>query len=180
MGLYDDAAVIRRSIKRIGGPVVVVAHSYGGAAVSEGAAHMSDVRHLVYIAAFPLEIGESVLDLTNGRVPEWWVIDGETVTPGKPHEMLYGDVPPVEARKAITKLRPMSIVSFLQPVTAAAWHTAPSTYIVCQRDRAVPVPLQEVLAARATHVRRLPTGHSPFLAAPGQLTKLIIEAASKG
>jgi pimeloyl-ACP methyl ester carboxylesterase len=179
-GLYDDAAVIRRRIKQIGRPVVVVAHSYGGAAVSEGAAHMSDVRHLVYLAAFALDIGESVLGLASGRVPDWWVIDGDVVTPGTPHEMLYEDVPLAEARMAITKLRPISFLSFQQRLTAAAWHTAPSTYIVCQRDRAVPVPLQEALAARATHVRRLPTSHSPFLAAPGQLTKLIIEAASSG
>jgi pimeloyl-ACP methyl ester carboxylesterase len=178
-GLYDDAAVIRTRIKQIGGPVVIVAHSYGGAAVSQGAAQMSNVRHLVYLAAFPLDIGESVLGLTGGLMPEWWVVDGEVITAGKPCEILYGDVPLAEARKAVTKLRPISIVSFEQPLTAAAWLTAPSTYIVCQRDRAVPVPLQEALATRATHVRRLPTGHSPFLAAPGQLTALIIEAASK-
>ncbi|GLE52199.1 hypothetical protein ATCCBAA256_17690 [Mycobacterium montefiorense] len=178
-GLYDDAAVIRRRIEQIGGPVVVVAHSYGGAAVSQGAAHMQQVRHLVYLAAFALDIGESVLGLASGRVPEWWVIDGEVVSPGKPHEILYEDVPAAEVRIALTKLRPISFMSFQQPLTASAWHTAPSTYIVCQRDRAVPVRLQEALAARATHVRRLPTGHSPFLAAPGQLTELIIEAASK-
>jgi predicted alpha/beta hydrolase family esterase len=37
--LYDDAAVVRRTIQEIEGPVVVVAHSYAGAVVSEAAAN---------------------------------------------------------------------------------------------------------------------------------------------
>jgi alpha-beta hydrolase superfamily lysophospholipase len=39
-GLHDDAAIIRQQIADIDGPVVVVAHSYGGVAVSEGAADL--------------------------------------------------------------------------------------------------------------------------------------------
>jgi pimeloyl-ACP methyl ester carboxylesterase len=179
-GLRDDAAAIRRQIQRISGPVVVVAHSYGGAAASEGAANIADVRHLVYVAGFQLDVGESVLGLADGSAPPWWVVDGEVVTPGRPYDVLYDDVPPAHARRAVGKLQPFSVASFSQPVTAAAWHVAPSTYIICERDRAFPVQLQEILAKRATYVRRLPTGHSPFLAAPGQLTKLIIEAATQG
>ncbi|OBJ23118.1 alpha/beta hydrolase [Mycobacterium colombiense] len=177
--LRDDVAAIRMQIDRIGRPVVIVSHSYGGAVVSEGAANMSDVRHLVYVAGFQLDVGESVLSLASGRVPAWWVIDGELVMPGKPYEVLYPDVPSVVARRAVAELQPFSVASFNQRATAAAWRATPSTYIVCERDRAVSVELQEMLSTRATYVRRLATGHSPFLAAPGQLTKLIIEAAAK-
>ena len=179
-GLRDDAAAIRKHIQQIGGPVVIVAHSYGGAAASEGAAHISDVRHLVYVAAFQLVVGESVLSMARGHAPAWWVIDGDVVTPGEPYEVLYADVPSDDARRAVAELRPFNVASFGQPVIAAAWRAAPSTYIVCEGDRAVPVQLQEALAMRATYVRRLSTGHSPFLAAPRPLTKLIIEAATRG
>jgi pimeloyl-ACP methyl ester carboxylesterase len=178
-GLHDDAAAIRKQIRQIGGPIVVVAHSYGGAAVSEGAADISDVRHLVYVAAAQLDVGESLLSFASGRAPAWWMVDGELVSPGEPLEMFYADVPSVEASRAVARLRPHSVVSFSQPLTAAAWHAVPSTYIVCDRDRAFPVQLQETLAARATYVRRLRTGHAPFLAAPGQLTRLIVEAATQ-
>lgn len=178
-GLHDDAAAIRKQIRQIGGPIVVVSHSYGGAAVTEGAADISDVRHLVYVAALQLDVGESVLGLTSGRAPAWWLVDGELVTPDEPLETFYADVPSVAASRAVARLRAHSVASFSQPVTAAAWHAVPSTYIVCDRDRAFPVPLQETLATRATYVRRLHTGHAPFLAAPGQLTRLIVEAATQ-
>jgi pimeloyl-ACP methyl ester carboxylesterase len=179
-GLRDDAAAIREQIERIGGPVVIVAHSYGGVAVSEGAANISTVRHLVYVAAFQLDVGESVRGTAGGRAPAWWVVDGEVVTPYDPYRVLYADVPSADARRAVAEQRPFSIASFHQPVIAAAWRATPSTYIVCESDRALAVQLQETLATRATYVRRLPTGHSPFLAAPAQLTELIIEAAMRG
>lgn len=62
-------------------------------------------------------------------------------------------------------------------LTAAAWHSVPSTYIVCAKDRAV--TNQEVIAVRATHVRRLPSDHMPLLSMPLALTDLIVEAAKR-
>jgi hypothetical protein len=138
------------------------------------------VRHLVYVAGFQLDVGESVLGLADSGAPPWWVVDGEVVTPGRPYDVLYDDMPQAHARRAVGKLQPFSVASFNQPVTAAAWHVAPSTYIICDRDRAVPVQSQETPTTRATYVRRLSTGHSPLLAAPGQLTKVIIESATYG
>src|SRR5262249_34958899 len=49
LGMHDDAAVIADRINEIAGPVVVVAHSYGGTAATQGAANLANVRHLVYV-----------------------------------------------------------------------------------------------------------------------------------
>ena len=49
--LADDAAVISSAASAVGGPVVVVAHSYGGAATSE-AVFASNVEALVFLCAF--------------------------------------------------------------------------------------------------------------------------------
>jgi pimeloyl-ACP methyl ester carboxylesterase len=77
--LYDDAAVVRAAIQEIDRPVVVVAHSYGGAVVSEGAA-LPNVRHIVYVAGFQLDVGEALLG-QGVDVPAWWVIENDQAFP---------------------------------------------------------------------------------------------------
>jgi pimeloyl-ACP methyl ester carboxylesterase len=175
-GLYDDAAVVRQSITDIGGPVVVVAHSYGGAVVSEGAAGLPNVRHLLFVCAFQLDVGETLLEVAGGEPPPLWHVHGDTIATNNPHDAFFADVPSDDAAAAVARLRPFSWLAVTQPLTVAAWHTVPSTYIITDQDMAL-VEGQEFFAARATYVRHLPTGHSPFLAAPSALTQLIIEAA---
>jgi pimeloyl-ACP methyl ester carboxylesterase len=180
LGLFDDAEVVRQRIKGIDGPVVVVAHSYGGAVVTQAAADLPNVRHLVYVCSFQLEIGESLLGLAGGlgTKPHWWNIDGEIMTPHDPLTVLVDDVPGDEAERAVARLRPLSFCATTQEVTAAAWHDIPSTYIVADLDKALPPEAQALLAARATYVRHLPSGHLPLLSMPAALTDLIVEAVS--
>jgi pimeloyl-ACP methyl ester carboxylesterase len=173
-GLHDDAAVVRERIKEIGRPVVVVAHSYGGAVVSQGAAGLANVRHIVYVCAFQLDVGESLIQLS-GTLP-WWNVNGDTMTTHNTHEILFTNVPQEDSDRAIARMRPFSYVAVTEALTAAAWRTVPSTYIVCEQDRAVTD--QDVIAARATHKRRLPSDHMPLLSMPLALTDLIVEAAS--
>ena len=172
-GLHDDAAVVRERIREIGRPVVVVAHSYGGTVATQAAAGLANVRHIVYVCAFVLDIGESLIDLS-GRVA-WWDVDGDTMTPIDSRDILFNDVSQEDSDRAIARLRPSTYGIVTEAVTAAAWQSVPSTYIVCEDDLAV--PSQDAFAARTTRVRRLPTGHMPLLSMPLELTDLIEEAA---
>jgi pimeloyl-ACP methyl ester carboxylesterase len=174
-GLYDDAALVARRIQDIGRPVVVVAHSYGGTVATQAAAGLTNVRHIVYVCAFPLDVGESLFALT-GNLP-WWQIDGDTVTTLGADELFFEDVPQEDSVRAIARLKPFSYAAITETLTAAAWRTVPSTYVVCDDDRSFPVAAQEAFAARATVVRRLPAGHLPMLSTPSALTDLIVEAA---
>src|SRR5215213_8026966 len=61
-GLADDAAAVRDALAAIAAPTVVVGHSYGGIAVSEGAAGSPHAAALVYLCAFMLDAGEALLD----------------------------------------------------------------------------------------------------------------------
>jgi Alpha/beta hydrolase family len=180
-GLHDDAAVVRRQMKKLidgtGEPAVVVAHSYAGAAVSEGLDGIDAVRHIVYLAAFQLDVGESVLGIAGDVIPRWWRIDQDLVTPADPYGVFFHDVPVRDARWAVEQLQPVSFAAFRETLDAAAWHAIPSTYVLCERDRAQPIEVQKRFAARATRVERLATGHSPFLARPAELTQLIIDVA---
>ena len=49
--LSDDVATVRRALKRLSGPVVLVGHSYGGAVITAAGSGNLNVKALVYIAA---------------------------------------------------------------------------------------------------------------------------------
>lgn len=176
-GFYDDAEEVRRRIEEIDGPVVIVAHSYGGAVVSEAAAGLGQVRHIVYVCAFQLDVGESLFSLLAGRIPPFYDVDGDIIRLKGAREHFYHDMAAEDADWAIGQLKPLSWIAITEPLTAAAWRTVPSTYIVCDRDTAWPPGGQESFAARARFVRRLPSSHTPQLSMPSALADLIVEAA---
>src|SRR3954464_8420245 len=68
-GLADDDAAVRGALDEIGEPTLVVGHSYGGIAVSEGASGSADAVGLVYLCAFMLAPGESLLDVPAPHPP---------------------------------------------------------------------------------------------------------------
>ncbi|QFZ78398.1 alpha/beta fold hydrolase [Streptomyces fagopyri] len=179
-GIHEDTQVVLRELSAIEGPVVVVAHSYGGVPVTQAVAQAPNVVHVVYLAAYQLEVGESLLGFHGAAV----AAEPRGVTPplGDPVRALYGDVPQVFAEAAAARLVPQSVKSFSEPVTRAGWHTVPSTYVVCELDQAVPSASQEDMASRADAVHRLPSHHSPFLSMPVEcatlLTKIALEATS--
>lgn len=179
--MYDDARAVRAAIEEIGGPVVVVAHSYGGVPVTQGAAGLPNVVHVVYVAAFVLDRGESLLAAAGGVPPSWWNVQGDLATPGVPGEppeqLFYNDLPDEEAHAAASQLRPQAAKAYRDPVTEVAWRTVPTTYLVTERDAIFPPPAQEGLAARSgSTVVRIDAGHSPFLSRPVE-TADVIDAA---
>lgn len=175
--LYDDAAAVHQRVSEIDGPVVVVAHSYGGAAVTQAGAYLPNLRHIVYVCAFTLDIGESLLGLAGGIHPDWWIVDGDIIMPPRTaRAVFYHDIEQREADRAIAQLRPFSYVAVTQPLTAAAWQGVSSTYVHCDYDNAMG-DVQDILAQRATHIRHLPSSHMPMLSMPSSLTDIIVEAS---
>jgi pimeloyl-ACP methyl ester carboxylesterase len=176
--LYDDANAIRGAVENVGGPVVVVAHSYGGAPTSQALAGASAVRRLVYLNAFMLDVGESVLGAAGGTPPDFW--GTEHLADGY-YDMLraeyhfYNDLEPKAASEAAAALGPHSVASMSQPLTQAAWHTIPSTYVIGENDAAVPSEAGTFLSQRAQRVVRMDTGHSPFLVRPAETAALLRE-----
>jgi len=67
--LSDDAATLRRFLKRVSGPVVLVGHSYGGAVITAAGSGNSKVKALVYSAAMAPDEGETVRELLHRRAP---------------------------------------------------------------------------------------------------------------
>src|SRR6476619_8288836 len=56
--LADDVATVKRAIEHIGGPTILVGHSYGGEVITNAGYNNPNVTGLVYIAAFAPDKGE--------------------------------------------------------------------------------------------------------------------------
>ena len=179
--MYDDAAVIKSAVEAVGGPVVVVAHSSGGIPTTEGA-FGDNVRRLVYLTAFQLDVEESLLSAIGGVPAPWWDVHEQAEPKGKgflrpkgPEEIFFNDCSPADAKQYSSQLTLQSWAGVTQPVTRTAWRSAPSTYIVCEDDNALPVFGQEAMAQRADRVVRLAAGHDPFLSRPKEVAALLLE-----
>ncbi|WP_437813925.1 alpha/beta hydrolase [Sorangium sp. So ce1078] len=180
--LAADAEAVRAALAEVPGKAVVVAHSYGGLPVTEVAARTGKVAHLVYLCAFMLDAGESLLSAIGGQDPPWWVTsaDGRTLLPEGARDVFYNDCTDEVAAAAVAALLPQARASFTQPLSAAAWQELPSTYVICERDNAVPVFAQEAMSRRARRVRRLDASHSPFLSRPDDVVALVRDAIAAG
>src|SRR4029078_1867034 len=135
-----DAAYIASLLDSITGPVVLVAHSMGGTVITNAAAGKSNVKALVYIAAFAPDVGETQADLIN-MFPGSEVLPVSVPVPytkadGTTGTDLYlspdgqaafaADNPTAQFRLLQATQRPFDADSFIYPTQAAAWKTIPS------------------------------------------------------
>jgi pimeloyl-ACP methyl ester carboxylesterase len=176
--MYADAKVIAQAVAAIDGPVVVMAHSYGGIPTTQALRGATNVRRIVYLAAFQLKAGESLLSHGGGSLAPWSRLHrrdgvGDYVEAMTPMTIFYNDVDPGTARLAASELGFQSYASKQQRLTETAWETIPSTYVICEDDNAIPVAAQELIAQRADDVQRLSASHSPFLSQPAALARLV-------
>jgi pimeloyl-ACP methyl ester carboxylesterase len=176
--MYADAEVIAQAAAAIDGPVVVVAHSYGGIPTTQALPYARNVRRIIYLAAFQLHSGESLISTNGGSLMSWSRLHhrqgiGDYVEAMTPMTVFYNDVDTMTAGRAVCQLGYQSYASMRQQLTETAWKAIPSTYVICEVDNAIPVAAQELMAERADDVQRLNTSHSPFLSQPAALARLI-------
>lgn len=189
--LGGDARALATTLGGIDGPIVVCGHSYGGAVITQGAAGNDSVEHLVYLAAFALDVGEACTSAAPGAVPDdvmrtdlaealRFDDDGTiTLDPDLAIPALYNECTRSDAVAAASRLGAQSIAELDGTVTVAAWRGVPSTYAVCERDQAVPPALQRVFAARCTHTVSWETDHSPFFSRPDLVAELLVGLAAR-
>jgi pimeloyl-ACP methyl ester carboxylesterase len=175
-------AAVRVVLDDTPGQKLLVGHSYGGTVVTAAAAGRADVARLIYLCAAMLDVGESGASVfaSAGIDASWLVLRDGLMWPNLDvsGELFLGDCDPATQRAAVERLRPMSLVPHGEPVPEAAWHSIPSTYVVCTLDKAIPVQVQRtVFAPRAQEVLELEASHSPFYSQPRAVAELLAARA---
>ena len=184
--LADDIATTKRVIDAESqkGSVVVVGHSYGGAVITGAAAGNTNVKALVYLAAFAPEVGEPVAAfleqypslLGTGLVPDaagFLYIDRT-----KFREIFAKDVDRTEQHVMAATQKPIFGQIFGQAPAAAAWKDIPSWYLVSKGDNAINPDLERFYAKRmGATTSEIDASHVAFISRPKEVVKLIEKAA---
>ena len=192
--LHGDATHLRAVLDSLGGPVILVGHSYGGAVITEAGSHPA-VAHLVYLSAFALDDGESCSDAASQQAASEGIShagrpdltagfvagpDGTvSLDPDVALACLYHDCDPGTAAWAIARLGPQPLISLQQEPHAVAWRTKASTYVICANDQATHPGLQRILARRCVAAVEWPTGNTPFLSRPDLVAGLLAGLAAR-
>ena len=183
-----DVETTQRALAAAGeaGPLVVAAHSFGGAVVTEAAAGNSSVKALVYINAFAPDVGETLLDLA-GQFPPTPVFDAfvpdsagfVTIDPNAFQSVFCADVSDRRSAILAAAQKPLSVSSFTVPLKAAAWRTLPTWYLVGRQDQTIHPDLERFVAQRMNaHVTEIDSSHVPFISHPGIVVRMIEQAAA--
>ena len=192
-GPASDATTLRALIEHVKGPVILVGHSYGGSVISEAAVGETNVKALVYVAAFLPAPGESALGLT-GLYPgsslpatldpvPFTNPDGSTGTDlyiqqdKFPHQFA-ADVPADQAALMAETQRPIAQSALEEKATIAAWKTIPSWDVITTQDLNIPPAAQEFMAQRAhAHVTKVAASHSVAVSHPALVASVVEKAA---
>lgn len=185
ISLADDVAVTKRAIAQLGGPVVLVGHSYGGVVVSEAGTD-ENVKSLVYIAAFAPDKGESISTLianppAGAPVPPILPpVDGFLfLDRAKFAASFAADVDAETAAFMADSQVPWGVAALTGAVTEPAWKSKPSFYLVASDDRMIPPPAQRMMAERANaEVTEVPGSHAVYVSNPKAVADLIEKAAT--
>ena len=180
-----DVATTRRIIDAQPGPVVAVGHSYGGAVITQAAAGSDKVRALVYVAAFAPDAGETVGGLW-GQHPAPMAQALVTDAGGfvwldrsKLRDVFARDLPEAETRVMAATQKPIHGSAFQASLTAAAWRSVPSWFLVATEDRSISPELLRLYAGRAKGTTiEVASSHVPFLSHPAEVSRLIEQAAT--
>jgi pimeloyl-ACP methyl ester carboxylesterase len=183
----EDVAVTKRALAQQDGPCILVAHSYGGAVITEAGTDPS-VAGLVYVAAHMPDAGENEAD-DGKRFPSDLskstaikkTPDGFTyLDPAQFHEYFAADLSAEQAAfMARSQVRNLAD-NFKAVITTPAWRSKPSWMVVATKDRTINPDLERWYATRVNShkVEVLGASHSVYVSRPKEVAAVIEEAAS--
>ena len=175
-----DAEALAYVAQRVGPDAIWVGHSYGGAVISAASA-LAPVAHLVYVAAFALESGESVNGFLRAAPRHHVALadamqpgdTASTLSPDAAGDLLFRGLNPSVTVSHVARLGPQPHATMTTSIDASGLGVVPSTYILCERDRCVHPEHQRIMAARCDDTNILDEEHSPFLSAPDAIVDIL-------
>lgn len=194
-GPIEDAKYLASYLDTISGPIVLVAHSYGGFVATNAATGTGNVKALVYVDAFAPDEGETL----GGLASVWGSCVGETALIAVPFDggvdaylrweasppypgylqCFANGVDPATAAVLAATQRPAALAEYGEPSGPPAWKTIPSWTLIGTQDKVIPSALQEHMASRAgAHVTRVKAGHLSLITRPADVVKVILAAVA--
>ena len=193
-GPSQDAPYLASYLQTIPGPIVLVAHSYGGFVITNATTGNPNVKALVYIDAFAPDENETAFDLVggtsscvlaNGAFNQVPIAGGVDLylrwEPNPPYagftECFANGVDEETAAVLAATQRPAVAAQFSDPSGAPAWKTIPSWALLGTLDNVIPPTLQEEMYRRAgAHITRVKAGHLSLITRPGAVVRVILSA----
>jgi pimeloyl-ACP methyl ester carboxylesterase len=181
----NDVKAVKQILAMQDGPCILVAHSYGGAIITE-AGNDPHVAGLVYIAAHAPDKGEN--EAANGKMypPAYKSLqrtaDGfDYIDPAR----FYADFAADLSRGVAEFTAHAQVLTadevFHAVIQNPAWRSKPSWYMVAKSDCIINPDLERMYAKRANSRKVEIDGasHSVYESHPNEVAQLIIEAASQ-
>jgi pimeloyl-ACP methyl ester carboxylesterase len=183
----EDLERTRALLAAQSGPTLLVAHSFGGAIITQLGADAPNVIGLVYESAFAPDEGETMKAILS-QPPQpagaaaihpdargflWLEPDGYV-------KFFAPDVPPAEARVMAAVQKPIAASVLLgeTPFGPPAWKSFPTWYLVTTSDQMLPPDAQRFFAKRmGATVTSVAGSHAAMVSHPDAVADFIVKAA---
>lgn len=184
--LEEDVAATTAALDRQDGPSILVGHSWGGTVITEAGLH-EKVAALVYVAAFVPDEGESTLALVQSKP----ILEVNGILPPDEKGLVYLNKEKFNATFATGQPKeksdfmydsqiPLTVKSFVTPVTLAAWKSRKSYAILPPDDGTINPVLEHFMYERAgCIVTEITGGHTLFMTKPQAVVDVILKAAAE-
>ena len=180
--LEDDVATVKRAIDLVGGPTIVVAHSFGGFVITNAAYNNPNVTGLVYVSAFAPDEGESAANYVDlATLPPGLLVPDSGgflyLNPKMFHEAFIQDANATEAETLAVVQKPAHQSFATEPSGPPAWKQLPTWFEVSEGDHIIPPDVQRNFAKRmdATTIS-LNSSHASLVTHPDEIAELILNA----
>lgn len=110
------------------------------------------------------------------------IVKGDKMTVQNPEKIFYNDLPESHTRTLISKLRHQSKTSFFTPLTYPTYQEVPASYLLCERDNAIPFVGQQAMVGiggQGVTSYVCSSSHSPMLSMPSKVVEVIRATAGE-
>jgi pimeloyl-ACP methyl ester carboxylesterase len=192
-GTTSDSGYMASVLATVPGPIVLAAHSYGGAVITNAATGNPNVKALVYVAALIPDKGETGSDLL--KFPGSLLVlppnPDATVTPrpfpggvdlyvnADPFRKIFAaDLPAEKTALMAAGQRPLAAAAFTDVSGKPAWKTIPSWALVATQDNTIGTANTRFMAKRAapSQTVEIDSSHAVLLSHPDAVVDLIHKA----
>ena len=185
--LDDDVTRVRQILEAQTGPTLVVAHSFGGAVITQLSDDAPNVVGLVYESAFAPDERETMKGLIDGgpQPPGAAAIRPDSrgylwLAPDGFQKFFATDVDPVQAQVISAVQQPIANSEFMgsEAFARPLWRSLPSWYLVTEDDQMITPATQQFFAKRmGATVASIAGSHASMVSHPDEVTAFILKAA---